>query len=187
MLIAHGPNDDEANRRRLGDMESHARFLREHGRTGASMLTHRNDAPPDVKEAARRALRQRVVEPARERAAVVVPLLLSAQGVEEELEADLGGLDYRFADPLMPHPNIERRVEEQADALPDQRTRWTNARVRCRIASVGTCRVRRPRHALRFRVKRMRDNLGADPVRPAQLLTTIRLNYRLLCELLRRS
>jgi hypothetical protein len=70
-----------------------------------------------VKAAARAVFRQRVAEAARAGTAVVVPLLLSAGGIEAEVDADLAGLAYRFAQPLMPHPNVQRWVEEQAAAL----------------------------------------------------------------------
>lgn len=118
VLIAHGPNDDDENRRWLRDMEVHARFLREHGAfRRVIVLTHRNDAPPAVKAAARRQFRQHVADAGHEGAVAVVPLLLSAGGIEAEVEADLGGLAYRFAEPLMPHPNVERWVEVKADEL----------------------------------------------------------------------
>lgn len=117
VLIAHGPNDDEENRLWLRDMDAHSRFLRERGRfRDVAVLTHRNDAPAAVKAEARAAFRRRVAEAAGSGAVVVVPLLLSAGGIEAEVEADLAGLTYRFAQPLMPHPNIERWVRAQADA-----------------------------------------------------------------------
>lgn len=118
ILIAHGPNDEEENRLWLRDMEVHGRFLRERGGfQSVAVLTHRNDAPAPVKAEARAAFRQQVAEAAQGGIAVVVPLLLSAGGIEAEVEADLNGLAYRFAKPLMPHPNIERWVKARAQAL----------------------------------------------------------------------
>lgn len=118
VLIAHGPNDEGENRLWLRDMEVHARFLCERGgfRSG-DVLTHRNDAPAPVKAGVREAFRRQVAEAAQIGTAVVVPLLLSAGGIESEVEADLAGLAYRFAQPLMPHPNIGRWVEAQAAAM----------------------------------------------------------------------
>lgn len=118
ILIAHGPNDEDENRLWLRDMETHAAFLREQGgfRT-VRFLTHRNDASPEVKDKAREELRQRVAEAARDGTAVVVPVLLSAGGIEPQIEADLEGLHHRFARPLMPHPNIERWVEASRTEL----------------------------------------------------------------------
>lgn len=118
VLIAHGPNDDGENRLWLRDMEAHGRFLKERGGfRSVAVLTHRNDAPAPVKAEARAAFRRQVAEAGRTGAVVVLPLLLSAGGIEAEVEADLEGLKYRFAQPLMPHPNIERWVEAEADAL----------------------------------------------------------------------
>lgn len=118
ILIAHGPNDEEENRLWLRDMETHAAFLREHGGFRAVVfLTHRNDAPPDVKGAARTELRRLVAEADEGGTAVVVPVLLSAGGIEAQIEADLADLPHRFARPLMPHPNIERWVETRAAEL----------------------------------------------------------------------
>src|SRR6185436_18345686 len=85
------------------------------------VLTHRNDAPAPVKTEARTVFRREVAQAARQGEVVVVPLLLSAGGVEGEVESDLRGLAYRFAPPLMPHPNISRWVEAQAEALLAQR------------------------------------------------------------------
>lgn len=118
ILIAHGPNDEDENRLWLRDMESHAAFLHEQGgfRT-IRFLTHRNDASPEVKAKAREELRQRVAEAAQDGTAVVVPVLLSAGGIEAQIEADLEGLSHRFARPLMPHPNIERWVESRGREL----------------------------------------------------------------------
>jgi sirohydrochlorin ferrochelatase len=126
VLIAHGPNDEDENRLWLRDMEAHGRFLRERGGFPAvDVLTHRNDAPAPVKAEARAAFRQRVADAGRTGTVVVVPVLLSAGGIEAQLQADLEGLAYRFAQPLMPHPNIERWVEAQVAALRENAVRPT--------------------------------------------------------------
>ena len=118
VLIAHGPNTEEENRRWLAAMETHAALLRARGGfRRVSVLTHRNDAPPAVKDAARAAFRREVAEAAQAGTVVVVPLLLSSGGIEREVEGDLRGLPYRFARPLMPHPNLERWVLDRVAAL----------------------------------------------------------------------
>jgi sirohydrochlorin ferrochelatase len=121
ILVAHGPNTEEENRLWLQDMEAHATYLRERGGfRSVSVLTHRNDAPPEIKAAAKAAFRRTVEEATRDGyEVVVVPLLLSSGGVEKEVEADLAGLLYRFGKPLMPHPNIERWVEARFEELLD--------------------------------------------------------------------
>jgi hypothetical protein len=64
-----------------------------------------------------------VAEAGRTGTVVVVPVLLSAGGIEAQLEADLERLAYRFAQALMPHPNIERWVEAQVAALVENAAR----------------------------------------------------------------
>lgn len=118
ILIAHGPNDEDENRLWLRDMETHAEYLRRHGGfREVVFLTHRNDAPAEIKARAREEFRDKVAAANREGAALVVPLLLSAGGIEAQVKADLDDLPHRFAEPLMPHANLERWVETTADAL----------------------------------------------------------------------
>lgn len=118
VLIAHGPNDEEENRLWLRDMDAHARLLRQRGGfREVKVLTHRNDAPPDVKAAARETFRQEVASASRAGEVIVVPLLLSAGGIEAEVEGDLRGLSYRFAQPLMPHPNVARWAQRQVEEV----------------------------------------------------------------------
>lgn len=118
VLIAHGPNDPNENRRWLDDLAAHAAYVQTRGGFRAvRYLTHRNDAPPAVKHEARTALRAAVAEAAQGGGAVVVPVLLSAGGIEQQIEADLEGLDYRFAGPLLPHPNVQAWIEAQFAAL----------------------------------------------------------------------
>mgnify|MGYP000894753617 CR=1 FL=1 len=119
VLIAHGPNDEGENRRWLTDMEAHAQALAVRGGYRQVVaLTHRNDAPAAVKDAARIRFREVVADGGRDGMVIVLPLLLSAGGIEREVEGDLDGLDYRFGRPLMPHPNIRRWVEAQFTAAP---------------------------------------------------------------------
>jgi sirohydrochlorin cobaltochelatase len=118
VLVAHGPNDEEENARWLLNMQAHARYLRERGGfREVKAVTHRNDAPAPVKAAARERFRTEVANAAGRGEVIVVPLLLSAGGIEAEVETDLRGLSYRFAQPLMPHPNIVRWALGQAEAL----------------------------------------------------------------------
>jgi sirohydrochlorin cobaltochelatase len=118
ILIAHGPSDEQENRLWLKDMERHAQYLRERGGfRRVTPLTHRTDAAAPVKAEARMSLRRSVAKAGQTGTAVVVPLLLSAGGIEAEIKTDLKGLPYLFAEPLMPHPNIERWIEDTAREL----------------------------------------------------------------------
>lgn len=117
VVIAHGPNDEEDNKLWLRDMEKHAAYLKQKGFRTAEALTHRNDAPKEVKAAAKAAFRQRVDVAGRDGETVVVPLLMSAGGIEKEVESDLEGLKFTFGKPLAPHPNLQRWVEARFQML----------------------------------------------------------------------
>lgn len=111
VLIAHGPNTAEENELWLRDMVTHAEFLKARGGfRDVVALTHRNDAPAPVKAGARARFREAVAAAGRDGKAVVVPLLLSRGGIEAQVEADLSGLAYTFAEPLMPHPKLEEWI-----------------------------------------------------------------------------
>jgi sirohydrochlorin ferrochelatase len=117
VIIGHGPNDEEDNKLWLKDMEQHAAYLKQKGFRTVEVLTHRNDAPPEIKQAAKAAFRQRVEAAGRDGETVVVPLLMSAGGIEKEVEGDLEGLKFSFGKPLAPHPNLQRWVEARFQAL----------------------------------------------------------------------
>jgi len=117
VIIAHGPNHEEDNRLWLADMEKHAAYLSSKGYRSVEVLTHRNDADPKTKGAAREAFRAKVEAAGRDGATVVVPLLMSAGGIEKEVEGDLKGLKFSFAQPLAPHPNLAKWVQKQYAAL----------------------------------------------------------------------
>lgn len=117
VVIAHGPNDEEDNRMWLKDMEKHAAFLKQKGFRTVEVLTHRNDAPKEVKAAAKAAFRARVEVAGRDGETVVVPLLMSAGGIEKEVEGDLEGLKFTFGKPLAPHANLQRWVEARFQDL----------------------------------------------------------------------
>ncbi|MCA0202029.1 MAG: hypothetical protein LCH56_14565 [Proteobacteria bacterium] len=118
VLIAHGPNAEEENKLWLKEMAAHAAFLKDKGGYDAvELLTHRNDASTEIKNKARDEFRARVSQNGQTRKVVVVPLLMSAGGIEGEVEDDLEGIPHTFAAPLLPHPNIARWVESQAQEL----------------------------------------------------------------------
>lgn len=118
ILIAHGPNDEEENRRWLQDLTVHAAFIKRRGGfREVRYITHRNDAPPEIKDRARADLRSVVAAASKDGAAVVVPVLLSAGGIEHQIKADLHDLDFRLAQPLLPHSNVQAWIEEQYHAF----------------------------------------------------------------------
>jgi len=118
VLIAHGPNAEEENQLWLKEMATHAAYLREKGGfTAVEVLTHRNDASAEIKAKARTEFRTKVSANGKTSKVAVVPLLMSEGGVEGQVQGDLDGLPHAFGAPLLPHPNIAKWVETQAQEL----------------------------------------------------------------------
>ena len=109
IIVAHGPNEDDDNRRWLADLAALAERIKQ-TETFASLeyLTLRDDAPKLVRDAATaqlRALAQR--ELAAGRRVLIVPLLISFGGIERGLRERLEGLPYTMADAaLMPDDRL---------------------------------------------------------------------------------
>lgn len=100
VIVAHGPNDEDDNRRWLADMASLAERLRhrEEGFAAIEYLTLRDDAPKPVKDAATAELRAVVTRQISEgRRVLIVPLLVSFGGIEKGLRERLEGLDYTMS------------------------------------------------------------------------------------------
>ncbi len=118
VLIAHGPNAEEENRLWLKEMATHAAYLRDKGGfTAVEVLTHRNDASAEIKAKAREEFRTKVAANGKTHQVAVVPLLMSAGGIEGQVQGDLDGLPHAFGAPLLPHANIAKWVEAQAADL----------------------------------------------------------------------
>lgn len=99
VIVAHGPNDEEDNRRWLGDMASLASAV-ERSAPFASVdyLTIRDDAPTSVRDRATDELRELVGTRTQEgRRVLVVPLLISFGGIDRGLRERLEGLTYTMA------------------------------------------------------------------------------------------
>lgn len=119
IIVAHGPTEDEDNRRWLTDMGSLAERIRTRDKFASlEYLTLRDDAPKPVRDAATAQLRT-IVE--RERSAgrrvLIVPLLISFGGIEQALRQRLDGLAYTMADAaLMPDDRLATWVLTVAGA-----------------------------------------------------------------------
>jgi hypothetical protein len=97
VVVAHGPNDDDDNRRWLADMASLVGRLRraEEGFAAIEYLTLRDDAPKPVRDAATAELRAVVTRHISDgRRVLIVPLLVSFGGIEKGLRERLEGLEY---------------------------------------------------------------------------------------------
>lgn len=109
VIVAHGPNGDDQNRRWLADMASLAeRITTAEKFASIDHLTLHDDAPKAVRDQATAELRQLVAKRAQEgRRVLIVPLLVSFGGIERGLRERLGGLTYTMADAgLMPDDRL---------------------------------------------------------------------------------
>lgn len=115
VLVGHGPVDEKALRRWEETMGLLAERLRKEGGFFAVKAgTLRDDAAPEVRAAAVRALREQVVVAGRSgRRVLVVPYLIAQGGIEAKIVAALEGLTYEWdSKTIMPHSNIARWVAE---------------------------------------------------------------------------
>lgn len=118
IIVAHGPNEEEDNRRWLADMASLAEQMRQRERFASlEYLTLRDDAPKPVRDAATARLREIVQrELAAGRRVLIVPLLISFGGIERGLRERLDGLPYTMAEAaLMPDDRLATWVLAMAE------------------------------------------------------------------------
>jgi len=109
VIVAHGPNEEDDNRRWLADMATLARRVAALETFAVvDYLTLRDDAPRQVRDRATAELRALVERRTREgRRVLVVPLLISFGGIERGLYERLQGLSYTMADAaLMPDDRL---------------------------------------------------------------------------------
>jgi sirohydrochlorin ferrochelatase len=109
IIVAHGPNEEEDNRRWLADMASLAGRIKQMERFASlEYLTLRDDAPKPVRDSATAQLRGIVQrELSAGRRVLIVPLLISFGGIERGLRERLDGLPYTMAEAaLMPDDRL---------------------------------------------------------------------------------
>jgi sirohydrochlorin ferrochelatase len=118
IIVAHGPNEEDDNRRWLADMRSLASRLGQSEKFPAiEYLTLRDDAPKPVRDAATEQLRGIVKrELSTGRRVLIVPLLVSFGGIERGLRERLDGLTYTMAEAaLMPDDRLATWVLTMAE------------------------------------------------------------------------
>jgi sirohydrochlorin ferrochelatase len=100
VIVAHGPNEDDDNRRWLSDMASLAKRIGAIEQFGSiEYLTLRDDAPKPVRDTATAELRELVQRHLqRGRRVLIVPLLVSFGGIDQGLRERLEGLPYTIPD-----------------------------------------------------------------------------------------
>ena len=119
IVVAHGPTEDDDDRRWLTDMGSLASRMKQTERFASlEYLTLRDDAPKPVRDAATARLREIVQrEVSAGRRVLIVPLLISFGGIEKGLRERLDGLPYTMAEAaLMPDDRLATWVLSMASA-----------------------------------------------------------------------
>jgi sirohydrochlorin cobaltochelatase len=118
VIVAHGPNDEDENRRWLADMRSLAERIGQTEKFASiDYLTLRDDAPRPVRDQATAELRALVTKrTAAGQRVLVVPLLISFGGIERGLRERLDGLTYTMASTgLMPDDRLATWVLAMAE------------------------------------------------------------------------
>lgn len=119
ILVAHGPGEDDENRRWVEDLLALAAGI--HGAVpfaSVDALTVRDDAEKPVRDAAAAELRALVEKRTSEKKRVLlVPVLMSYGGIEKGIQKRLEGLDYTMpGHGLMPDDRLVAWVLEMASA-----------------------------------------------------------------------
>jgi sirohydrochlorin ferrochelatase len=110
VIVAHGPNDEEDNRKWLLTMEKIAKKCNM-GFRNIFSVTVRDDAPEPIYEQAKTHLRALVRQASLSGDVIVIPLLVAPGGIEKGIEERLEGLKYRWnGKTILPHPAIRRFV-----------------------------------------------------------------------------
>lgn len=114
ILVAHGPNGEEDNRKWLNTMNNLAKQVNDKGGFKAVLcVTLRDDAPQETYNKAKQHFRKLVIEKGKDGKVIVVPLLLASGGIEKGIPERLEGLEYIYnGKTLLPHKNITKFVEQ---------------------------------------------------------------------------
>ena len=109
VLVAHGPNEEDDNRRWLADMRSLTDRIRITEQFASiDYLTLRDDAPKPIRDQATADVRELVLRHSQAgRRVLIVPLLVSFGGIDKGLRERLQGLSYALPDAaLMPDDRL---------------------------------------------------------------------------------
>ncbi|ELR69094.1 hypothetical protein C900_05483 [Fulvivirga imtechensis AK7] len=122
VIVGHGPNPEDDNRKWVKAMESLADQIREKQKTAGTQskfiftTTVRDDADEAIYEQARENLRNMVHQAGKQGDVIVVPLLLSKGGVEKGIVKRLEGLTYKWSGKtLLPDSKITEFIRVSID------------------------------------------------------------------------
>jgi hypothetical protein len=117
IVVAHGPVADDENQRWLANMKTIVdRIAPDNPLQRIEYLTVRDDAPEPIRSNATAELRARVSAARSEsKGVLIVPLLISYDGIEKGVRKRLEGLEYEMpSEGLIPDPRIASWVLETA-------------------------------------------------------------------------
>jgi sirohydrochlorin ferrochelatase len=119
VLLAHGPTAEEDNAQWLARLQRLAERIKTQGEFARVIpMTFRDDAPKPVRDQAVRELRAVIAQAGGVGPVLIVPVLIAEGGVENKIPKMLSGLTFEFSGKtLLPHPNVERWIAEQAQSL----------------------------------------------------------------------
>ncbi|MFA3781653.1 sirohydrochlorin chelatase [Melioribacteraceae bacterium 4301-Me] len=115
ILVAHGPNDEEDNKKWLSTLESIAEQIRKESNNFKNIfcLTVRDDAPKEIYEIAKENLRSLVRQASKNSSVIIIPVLLSQGGIEKGIVERLDGLTYKWnGKTLLPNKKIIRFLDD---------------------------------------------------------------------------
>lgn len=119
VVVGHGPEREDDNRGDLALLQTHARWLREHGGyAAAEAFNLQDDAPAPVRQANVERLRDYLqAQAAAGRRVLVVGALMTTAGIQRKITKDLEGLDYAFnTKGLSEHPLFTEWVRASVEA-----------------------------------------------------------------------
>lgn len=116
VLIAHGPNKEDYDRRWFEALGRQARWLQElFGFRRSRVFTLRDDASPEIREGATARLRQAVREASTDSRVLVLPVLISSGGIQKKIRERLDGLAFTMSEKgLADDPLLARWILESA-------------------------------------------------------------------------
>lgn len=113
VLVGHGPNPEDDNKKWVTNMESLASQIGELQRQAGNQskmilaMTVRDDAEPAIYNQAKENLRSLVNQASKQGTVIVIPVFLSSGSVEQKVAARLDGLTYTWnGKTLLPDPRI---------------------------------------------------------------------------------
>lgn len=122
IIVGHGPNPEEDNKKWIADMESISDQVRAMQKKSGAVskmiltLTVRDDADAEIYNQAKENLRNLVKQGSKQGTVIVVPLFLSSGGAEQKVVTRLEGLTYTWnGKTLLPDSRIAKFIAQSVE------------------------------------------------------------------------